>query len=130
MVREVSSRLLLLGSTKRTKDRPTPPILASKQTKGKRPSGFPGPKRPGKNTKKERNQDQEYVSEKVSGDKLMSMSEEVTSSTAQMRYILKSAEERRRIQGSKIPERSAASVDPCRRRADGIGRLLRSVMNG
>ena len=36
MVREVSSRLLLLGSTRRTKDRPTPPILASRQKEKKK----------------------------------------------------------------------------------------------
>jgi hypothetical protein len=51
MVREVSSRLLLLGSTKRTKDRPTPPILASRQKETKRPSGFPRLIGLGKHTK-------------------------------------------------------------------------------
>ena len=93
LVREVSVRLLLLAllNGPRTDQHP-PSLRPSNEENKKGPGRFPGP-RPGK----EPNQQQEYVSDKVSGDKLMSPSKEMTASTAQMRYILQSAEERRRI---------------------------------
>jgi hypothetical protein len=61
-------------------DQHPPSLRPSKERKKTR--WIPGTKEPGKNTTKEQNKDEEYASEKVSGDKLMSPPKEMMSSTA------------------------------------------------